>query len=516
MRGVGSGDARRRGRALFRNNMPRGGGMRRRNRVGTALLGVLGLAVFPVSTSFGQPVGVFEGPVPRAECRPGSRPETGLQGQVPLADRDSGRSALGYDCNLDVVGRYGPAEGFEGAAWQMAWYGHCAYYDTRVIGTQERRGTIVVDVSDPMQPRFSTNLTTPAMQAAWETLKVNQERGLLAGVFAGDIEGAAFFDVYDVKTDCAHPRLLASVPVNGLAHEGDWAPDGRTYYATGCCYKPLVTAIDVTDPARPGPITAFVPAVTDGLGVNLHGLGVSADGTRLYLAHVPPDWPTLFVGRRPNITAGNGLGIHDISQIQDRSPNPRTRLVGSALWSDGQAGQHAIPFTSDDHPYVLFVDEAGGGGARIIDIADEGRPRVVTKLKTEIQMPENLETGDRDTRRPPKENNGVNLAFGYDAHYCNLDRPVDPTIAACSEFQSGLRVFDIRDVHRPREIAYFNPGGDGTAAPGSHGGTFSGFTSAQPRVIPERGEIWFTDQDRGFYVVRFTNDTWPFRAPADE
>jgi hypothetical protein len=104
------------------------------------------------------------------------------------------------------------------------------------------------------------------------------------------------------------------------------------------------------------------------------------------------------------------------------------------------------------------------------------------------------------------------MAFGYDSHYCTIDRPVDPTIVACSEFQSGLRVFDIRDVRRPREIAYFNPGGDGTAAPGGFGGTFSGFTSAQPRIIPERGEIWFTDQDRGFYVVRFTNSAWPFAA----
>jgi hypothetical protein len=74
-------------------------------------------------------------------------------------------------------------------------------------------------------------------------------------------------------------------------------------------------------------------------------------------------------------------------------------------------------------------------------------------------------------------------------------------------------VFDIRDVAAPWEIAYFNPGGDGTRSPASWGGTTSGYTSAQPRIIAERGEIWFTDQDRGFYVVRFTNGAWPFGAP---
>jgi hypothetical protein len=176
------------------------------------------------------------------------------------------------------------------------------------------------------------------------------------------------------------------------------------------------------------------------------------------------------------------------------------------------AAQHAIPITSGGRPFVVFVDEAASGGPRIIDISDETKPHVVSKLKTEIQMPQNHEKANRDTRRPGKENGGlVYGAFHYDSHYCNVDRPHDPTILACSEFQSGLRVFDIRDVHQPREIAYYNPGGDGTRADGSFGGTYAGYTSAQPRILPERREIWFTDQDRGFYVVRFSNEAWPFQ-----
>ena len=72
---------------------------RRRGRVGMALLGILGLLVLSLSPALGQFISeesVFEGPVPRAECGPGSRPETALQGEVTIADRESGRSAQGY------------------------------------------------------------------------------------------------------------------------------------------------------------------------------------------------------------------------------------------------------------------------------------------------------------------------------------------------------------------------------------------------------------------------------------
>ena len=476
----------------------------RGHRLGVALVGTLALAMVPMSPALGRPAGgesVFEGPVAKADCGPGSRPETGLQGQVPVADRESGRSSDGYTCNLDLVGHYGAAEGFEGAEWQMASYGHCAYYDTRLSGRQQRRGTVVLDVSDPARPRFSTNLTTGAMLDPWESLKVNQERGLLAGVFVADVQGGAYFDVYDVKEDCAHPKLLASVPVNGLGHEGNWAPDGKTYYATGV--SSMVTAIDVSNPTAPRPITAFFPQSA------IHGLGVSNDGTRLYLAHMNPDLLVSLVdGGQPNRTGANGLAIYDTSQIQQRTTNPQVPLIATTTWADGSAGQHAVPFTGGGKPFVVFVDEKSHGGPRVIDISDERSPRVVAKLKTEIQMPANHEIASRDLVRPGKENGGlIPGSFYYDSHYCSIDRDEDPTILACSNFQSGLRVFDIRDLQHPKEIAYFNPGGDGTRAPGSFGGTYGGYTSAMPRIVPERGEIWFTDQDRGFYVVRFAKSS---------
>src|SRR5205814_3908521 len=92
----------------------------------------------------------------------------------------------------------------------------------------------------------------------------------------------------------------------------------------------------------------------------------------------------------------------------------------------------------------------GKGAARIIDISDEKSPFVVSKLKLEIHMPENDDAFQGDT-----QTNGI--VFRYEAHYCGVDRQNNPTAAACGYFQSGIRVFDIRNPYQPKEIAYYNP-----------------------------------------------------------
>src|SRR5688500_19456321 len=92
-----------------------------------------GLLGVPLVNSAAAEAAVFEGPVPRpAACAPGDRPETGIQGEVPIADRESGRSKEGYNCNLGLVGHYSRAEGFEGSGYQATYHGDCAYYETGV------------------------------------------------------------------------------------------------------------------------------------------------------------------------------------------------------------------------------------------------------------------------------------------------------------------------------------------------------------------------------------------------
>jgi len=98
---------------------------------------------------------------------------------------------------------------------------------------------------------------------------------------------------------------------------------------------------------------------------------------------------------------------------------------------------------------------------------------------------------------------GALNGLGYSDHHCTVDRLYNPTILACDYFGAGMRVTDIRNPYKPVEIGYFNPAT--TAVVG---------TGARPIIHAERGEIWFTNDMQGFYVVRFEDGIWPFKGSA--
>jgi len=70
------------------------------------------------------------------DCGPDALPETGLQGQVPRADQDSGRSRRGYRCNLRLVGQNDIQ--LRGANFQLGWYENCAYVGS--VGIRDYQG----------------------------------------------------------------------------------------------------------------------------------------------------------------------------------------------------------------------------------------------------------------------------------------------------------------------------------------------------------------------------------------
>jgi len=105
---------------------------------------------------------------------------------------------------------------------------------------------------------------------------LNERRGLLAAVMGNPSFYPGAVDVYDLSEDCRNP-ILSSTPLGYLGHESGFAPDGRTLYATSIGTGG-VTALDVSDPRLPRIVWRGRYAS--------HGLTVSDDGTRAYLADV--------------------------------------------------------------------------------------------------------------------------------------------------------------------------------------------------------------------------------------
>jgi hypothetical protein len=442
---------------------------------------------------------------PKAACGPGSRPETGLQGRVSRADHDSGRAAEGFACNAELVGSYtvpnamGTVGGFKVERYTDAAAHDCAYYDTTLLYPTNvfdlEAGVNVLDMTDPAKPAFVKQLVTPAMLSPHESLVLSKEAGVLAAVTANPAFYPGVVDVYDISADCRDPQLRYSAPLGFLGHESGIAPDGRTFYSASPG-TPTLTAVDISDPTVPKPLWTGQ--------YYSHGLTIGADGNRAYVA------------------AGNdqGLLILDTSEIQARKPNPQVREIASLTWPTMTIPQNAIPITIKGKPYVVEVDEYSAssddsdvvvaahgdkvGAARIIDISDETRPFVVSDLRLEVHQPEHrAEIADDPGAQNPTQ--------GYAAHYCNVPTRVDPPIVACSMIISGLRVFDIRNPAKPREVAYFNAPVYPRETPYFEA---SNWAMSSPSFVPERKEIWYTDGFSGFYVVRLTNKAWP--GPGDD
>jgi hypothetical protein len=428
------------------------------------------------------------GATPRAECGPGSRPEPGIQGRVP-----GGSSAAGFTCNTRLLGRQGRSGGYKVERFVDKSGRECAYYDNTLLFptnvqhlSDQPTGVTVVDMSNPSRPRRTATLATPAMQSPHESLVLNERRGLLAAVMGNPTFYPGFVDIYDLNEDCRHPALQSSLPVGLLGHESGFAPDGRTFYATSL-FTGQVTAVDVRNPRLPVPVWVGQ--------YRSHGLTVSNDGNRAYLA------------------ALNGLIILDTSEIQARRPNPQVRELSRLTWSTQTIPQVAHPVTIGGRPYLVEIDEfatdGGGvipasngsrvGAARIIDISNERAPRVVSNIRLAVHQPQNRAKVEDD----PGTSSPVQ---GYSGHYCSVPRRREPGIVACSFIASGLRVFDIRDARRPRELAYFvAPRGSS-----STGGEPSNYAMSSPAFAPARGEIWYSDGNTGFHALRVSRGVWPF------
>jgi hypothetical protein len=455
---------------------------------------------------------------PPAACGTRDLPETGLQGDVPRADQESGRAEQGYNCGLTLVGHAALDEGGRTTSnANMAWAGDCAYVSGSgaVFGrgtASPGGGVAVVDVRDPADPQHVRTLQTPGAALAFETLHAVEtaDRAILVvGEYGNQSGGGKPMDVYDVS-DCADPQLLETFVWPENIHNLTISGNGRYVFATQPLQVADLEPLFDDDPATgvqylgdleavtPYPIVPVAPGpdLDDALPEevrNLHTGGYTSheawptdDGTKLYLGGQLPTFEVftiLDIGEwLQRDDAGQPAGPPEvISQRSGRGHSVRTATIGGS-------------------PYVLHSEESPFGLAKgclperlnpvagpaepwLTDISDETDPVLVSQFGLEINQPEHC---------------GAQFDSGVDAsvHYHDVDDPDDTTFVMASMWNAGLRVFDVRDPVHPVEVAYFNPG---DVAPGDD--VVLDQAWGHVRWVPETNHIWFATASGGFWVV---------------
>jgi hypothetical protein len=443
---------------------------RRAPRLALALVFVIGLLAVPALKADAGP----------SRCGRLDLPETGVQGEVPVADQVSGRAAHGYNCGLALVGHVP----LPGAAANMAWAGHCAFVATAGSGIN------VVDVSDPAHPAVTATLHGPGSNVTIETIAAKQigsRAVLVAGRYGpAPIPVSSPMDIYDAS-DCAHPKFVTTFTFPQNIHNLTFSPDGTRVYAT----QPL-QVLDVHDLQHPvflGNLEKEIaqPNVFQNAGMRnvsylAHELWTSPDGNILYLGGQTPmsfAWFTIvditgWPARKPIVLSqveGRGHSVR-LANIDGRTyvVHSEESIVGPT--AKGCVSANVNPFGGASQPWLS-------------DVTDPRHPVMrVSQMTLAINDPGNC---------------GREAADSEDAsvHYQDADNEQHTSFVMASMWNAGLRLFDVRQPLHPREVAYFNPGLFGR--PSDNGLLDKAW--GHVHYDETTGQIAFATQSGGFWVV---------------
>src|ERR671939_487210 len=274
---------------------------------------------------------------------------------------------------------------------------------------ETRVGTSVVDVSDPRRPRVVAELETPPgthshkVQVVDDVLLVNYERNAnlepQATTWTGGLKG---FDV----SQPAEPREIAFVAMQGkgVHRMTFWqAPYAYMSGSDAGYLDQFLVIIDLSDPSRP------------------------REAGRWWL----PGQHTAG-GETPSWTPTEGHA--------------------GAPGSKRYALHH--PLLRGDRAYCGWWD----AGLVILDVSDKARPQFVSRLDFDADA-----TGpSRATHTvfPGPEGNFCERGGRFGPHNIHEMRPgnlQDPNTIYLTYFNAGVRVVDISDATRPREVAWYVP-----------------------------------------------------------
>jgi len=437
----------------------------------------------------------------------GGRPEPLLQGEVPLADQQSGRSLAGYSWNVRLVGHNSILN--RGLNGNLGWVDDCAYVSAYYGAADPLAGLAVLKVSHPRRPRLVQIF--PGIPGTRASQVHGSQTSRMMAVMPwsdytafGDLPGPNLLQLYQVpQGDCGHPVLVGTYDFGTIIpHEFQIWRDKIYVTNFGGSPGPSIMVIDVQDMAHPRLLTTWdlsdEPGMPKSIAHDLSILGeddaLAGDGTRIYV-NVQLSQAISFPPTR------NGMVILDTSEVAQGKPTPVLHRIGPVLtWPLECCLSHSTSIVRiAGHRYVLAMDETfrtdfcPWGSARIIDVEDEMNPVQVSTFSLQVQDPANCAQTVGDNAM-------------YSSHYLGVDNPNDAKLAFFTWYSSGLRIVDISNPAAPHEVGYFNPG----ASPHT---LFSdpflthffnrNVDYALSYVRYYRGNIWFNSVYGGFWTVHF-------------
>ncbi len=335
--------------------------------------------------------------------------------------------------NLRVISRthYGPV-----GAGQVVVHQGFAY-----LAPMQDVGTTIVDVRRPGSPKVVAQLGVPPhthshkVQVAGDLMVVNHER--LPGYEGQDF--SAGIEVYSV-TDPAAPRRLSVFATGGPGVHRCWFVDGRYAHLSAGAEgfsNQIYRIIDLARPDRPEEVGRWwIPGMWTAGGerpdwpaswrVRVHGAPFVV-GDRCFVGCVDWGWAILdmSVWTQPRLITRHTVHPPFGDMLHTALPLPGRRLVvctQEALRKHGEG--------RDREKYLW-----------IVDVREERNPIPVGAFRVE---PDGL----------------AHPEFRFGPHNIHENRPGGlqrEDRIYLTYFAGGLRVVDISDPMRPREIAWFVP-----------------------------------------------------------
>lgn len=333
-------------------------------------------------------------------------------------------------------------------------------------------GTSIVDVADPRNPKLLARIDMPAgwhshkVRVANDIMVVNHERQGLSG----DSEFGGGLGIYDVSKP-ADPNLIAKWRTHGKGvHRYDF--DGRYAYISPTAegyVGNIMMILDLQDPAKPEEVSRWwIPGQWEAGGEDYpwhdwvaprchHPLRL---GDRLYVSYWHHGYWILDISdmTKPRAIAGGNTSPSFPHPTHTCLPIPRPLK-----------GRNVMVVADED---VAKLWPAAPAFAWIYDITNEQCPVPISTFQVEGLDPDGApQPPMMGCHQPSERFSGTMIPFAW--------------------FAKGLRIIDIADPYRPKEVGYYE-----ADAP-------NGFelASSNDVTMDSRGLIYLIDRQRGADII---------------